>query len=159
MHISFPGGSVVRTRQPMQGMWVCSLAREDPLEEEMATHSSVLAWRIPWAEEPGRLQSTGSQTIRHTERLNDSNTCTQHRSWLRSQNEQAMVGWISAVSSRAGRRMVGPAWWGYHGTSHTLHHTGKPYGPFCILYSHSTRLHSFSCSEQAVSPLLRKKSE
>ena len=37
-------------------MWVCSLYREDPLEEEMATHSSILTWRIPWTEEPGRLQ-------------------------------------------------------------------------------------------------------
>ena len=49
-------------------MWetqVQSLGREDPLEKEMATHSSILAWRIPWAEEPGRLQSTGSQRVRH----------------------------------------------------------------------------------------------
>ena len=44
---------------------VQSLGREDPLEEEMATHSSVLAWRIPWTEEPGGLQSTGSQRVRH----------------------------------------------------------------------------------------------
>ena len=43
-------------------MWVRSLGGEDPLEEEMATHSSVLAWRIPWMEEPGGLQSTGSQS-------------------------------------------------------------------------------------------------
>ena len=41
--------------------WVQSLGREDPLEKEMATHSSILAWRIPWTEEPGGLQSTGSQ--------------------------------------------------------------------------------------------------
>ena len=44
----------------MQGMWVSSLGQEDPLEEGMATHSSVLAWEVPWAEEPGGLQSTGS---------------------------------------------------------------------------------------------------
>jgi len=42
---------------------VQSLGREDPLEEEMATHSRTLAWRIPWREEPGRLQSTGSQRV------------------------------------------------------------------------------------------------
>ena len=41
-------------------MWVRSLGQEDPLEEGMATHSSILAWRIPWAEEPGGLQSIGS---------------------------------------------------------------------------------------------------
>ena len=44
---------------------VRSLGWEDPLEKEMATHSSILAWRIPWTEEPGRLQSMGLQTIRH----------------------------------------------------------------------------------------------
>ena len=43
---------------------VHTLGREDPLEKEMATHSSILAWRIPWTEEPGRLQSTGSQRVR-----------------------------------------------------------------------------------------------
>ena len=45
----------------MQEMWVRSLCQEDPLEEEMATHSSILAWEIPWTEEPGGLPSTGSQ--------------------------------------------------------------------------------------------------
>ena len=45
--------------------WVQSLGRGDPLEKEMATHSSILAWRIPWTEEPGRLQSTGSQRVGH----------------------------------------------------------------------------------------------
>ena len=45
--------------------WVRSLGREDPLEKEMATHSSILAWKIPWMEEPGRLQSMGSQRVRH----------------------------------------------------------------------------------------------
>ena len=45
--------------------WVRSLGQEDPLEKEMATHSSTLAWKILWMEEPGRLQSMGSQRIRH----------------------------------------------------------------------------------------------
>ena len=49
----------------MQEAWVQSLGGEDPLEEEMATHSSILAWRIPWTEEPGGLQSMGSQRVRH----------------------------------------------------------------------------------------------
>ena len=49
----------------MQETWVRSLGQEDPVEKEMATHSSILAWRIPWAEEPGALQSTGSQRIGH----------------------------------------------------------------------------------------------
>ena len=47
----------------MRETWVRSLGQEDPLQKEMATHSSILAWRIPWMEEPGRLQSMGSQRI------------------------------------------------------------------------------------------------
>ena len=47
----------------MQETWVRSLGREDPLETETATHSSALAWRIPWREEPGGLQSMGSQRV------------------------------------------------------------------------------------------------
>ena len=53
---------MIRNLPAMQETWVGSLAREDPLEKEMAAHSSVLAWRIPWTEEPGGLQSTGSQS-------------------------------------------------------------------------------------------------
>ena len=45
--------------------WVQSLSLENPLEKEMATHSSTLAWKIPWREEPGRLQSVGSQRVGH----------------------------------------------------------------------------------------------
>ena len=47
----------------MQETWVQSLSWEDPLEEGMATHSSILAWRIPWTEDPGRLQSMGLQSV------------------------------------------------------------------------------------------------
>ena len=49
----------------MQETWVRTLSGEDPLEKEMAAHSSILAWKIPWTEEPGRLQSMGSQRVRH----------------------------------------------------------------------------------------------
>ena len=49
----------------MQEIWVWSLSREDPLEKEMATHSSILAWEIPWTEKPGRLQAMGFQRVRH----------------------------------------------------------------------------------------------
>ena len=49
----------------MQETWVQSLGWEDPLEKEMATHSSILAWSIPWTEEPGRLQSTRLQRVGH----------------------------------------------------------------------------------------------
>ena len=58
-------GALVKNLPAMQETWVQSLCREDPLEKEMATHSSVLAWRIPWVEEPGRLRSMGSQRVGH----------------------------------------------------------------------------------------------
>ena len=56
---------MVKNHQPKQEMWVQSLGQEDPLEEGMTTHSSILAWLIPRTEEPGGLKSTGSQRIRH----------------------------------------------------------------------------------------------
>ena len=56
---------MVKNLPAMCETWVQSLGWEDPLEEGMATHSSILAWRIPWTEEPCRVQSTGSQTVRH----------------------------------------------------------------------------------------------
>ena len=63
------GASLVAQRikrlPAMQETWVQSLGWEDPLEKEMATHSSILAWRIPWTEEPGGLQSTGLQRVGH----------------------------------------------------------------------------------------------
>ena len=62
--ISFPGGSVVKNPPTMHEMWVQSLDLEDPLEKEMAFHSSILAWEIPWTEEPGGLQSMGFQKSR-----------------------------------------------------------------------------------------------
>ena len=52
--------------QVMQKMWVQSLGQEDPLEEGMATHSSILAWRIPWTEVPGGLQSMGAHRVGHS---------------------------------------------------------------------------------------------
>ena len=56
---------MVKHLPAMQETQVRFLGQDDPLEKEMATHSSILAWEIPWAEEPGRLQSMGSQRIRH----------------------------------------------------------------------------------------------
>ena len=61
----FPGGSVVKNPPAMQKLQVGSLCWEDPMEEEMATHSTILARIIPWTEKPGRLQSMGSQRAGH----------------------------------------------------------------------------------------------
>ena len=56
---------MVRNLPAMQETWVPSLGQEDPLEKEMATHSRILAWRIPWTDEPGGLQSMGLQRVGH----------------------------------------------------------------------------------------------
>ena len=64
--MAFLGVSVVKNpTQEMQGMRVPYLGWEDPLEEEMTTHSSILAWKIPWTEEPGGLRSMALQRVRH----------------------------------------------------------------------------------------------
>ena len=54
---------MVKSLPTMQETWVQSLGWEDPVEKIMATHSSILAWRIPWTKEPGRIQSMGSQRV------------------------------------------------------------------------------------------------
>ena len=56
---------MVKRLPAVQEMQARSLGQEDPLEKEMATHSSTLAWKIPWTEEPGRLQSMGSKRVGH----------------------------------------------------------------------------------------------
>ena len=56
---------MVKNPPAMQETWVQSLCQEDPLEKGMATHSSILAWRLPWIEEPGGLQHIGSQRVGH----------------------------------------------------------------------------------------------
>ena len=56
---------MVKNLPEIQETWVQSLVWEDPLEEGMATHSSILVWRIPWTEEPGGLQSLGLHRVRH----------------------------------------------------------------------------------------------
>ena len=62
--MGFAGGSDGKVSATMRETSVKSLSQEDPLEKEMGTHPSTLAWKIPWTEEPGRLQSMGSQRVR-----------------------------------------------------------------------------------------------
>ena len=63
--LSFPGGSEIKASACNAGDLGLTPGQEDPLEKEMATHSSILAWKIPWTEESGGLQSTGSQRVGH----------------------------------------------------------------------------------------------
>ena len=70
--LGFPEGAMIRiclSMQETQEMWVSSLGGEDPLEEEMATHSSILAWKIPWTEGSGGLQPRGPKELDMTERV------------------------------------------------------------------------------------------
>ena len=62
---NIPGGELVKNLPSVQETWVQSLGQEDPLEEEMATHSTILAIKIPWREEPGGLQSMKLQSVRY----------------------------------------------------------------------------------------------
>ena len=81
-------------------MQVHSLCREDPLEEGMATHSSILAWRIPWTEEPGRLQSTGSQTVgNYGGNLACTHTHTHRREWglTEERGAKGCSTWVKVV--------------------------------------------------------------
>ena len=66
---------MVKIHLPTQQTWVPSLLPEDPLEEGMATHSSMLAWRIPWTEEPGGLQSKGSHRVRKDLVIEHAHAC------------------------------------------------------------------------------------
>ena len=91
---------MVKNPPAMWETWVRSLCWEDPLEEGMATHSSILAWRIPWTEEPGGVQSMGSQRVRH-------NRVTKHtnhdllRDWDRKIQELSILSipWRPSESS------------------------------------------------------------
>ena len=56
---------MIKSLPTMRDVWVRSLGCKDPLEKEMATHSGILAWKIPWMEDPGRLESMGSQRVGH----------------------------------------------------------------------------------------------
>ena len=62
-HLGFPGGAEVKNLPAVRETWVLSLHQKDPLEKGKATHSSLLAWRSPWIEQPGGLQSRGPQRV------------------------------------------------------------------------------------------------
>ena len=90
-HKAFPVAQMIKNLPAMQENWVRSLGQEDPLEKEVATHSSILAWRVPWTEERGGLPSMGSQRVRRDWATNSffcgghSSTCfDRHTSFSRT---------------------------------------------------------------------------
>ena len=86
-----------RLKPARQETRVQSLGREDPLEKEMVTHSSILAWRIPWTEEPGRLQSMGSQRLQSTgsQRVAKDTTERLHFHFQPSSGVCGLYGWVN----------------------------------------------------------------
>ena len=80
----------------MQKTWVWSLDQEDPLEKEMAAHSSILAWRIPWTEEPGRLRSMGSQRVEHDWVAKHSRTHTRAHTHTHTHTHTHHIPWLDA---------------------------------------------------------------
>ena len=83
----FPVAQMVKNLSAMQETWVWSLGWEDTLEKRVATHFSILAWRIPWTEDPGRLHSMGSQRVGH-DWVTNTSICFRHSDW---------VVWLSRV--------------------------------------------------------------
>ena len=101
----------------MQETWVQSLGQEDLLEKEMATHSSILAWKIPWTEDPGRLQSMGSQRVEHD--------------WVTSLHPKethkergSVLGWMASLMQRTWVRVGFGSWW-WTGKPGVLQSTGS----------------------------------
>ena len=91
---------MVKHLPTMQETQVRSLGREDPLEKEMAAHSSVLAWRVPWTEEPGGLQSIGSQRVRQVKQ-----DLSNYKSDKTEATEQPHSQSIQTVGCKIGLRM------------------------------------------------------
>ena len=87
--------------------WVWSLGQEDPLEKEMATYSSILAWRFPWTEEPGRLQSTGSQS---RTQLSDF-TFTSSNTWMKPQHFFFFSDFVCVHKSLRQSQLRLGGWW------------------------------------------------
>ena len=106
MHQAFPGGSdrMVKNLPAVQETQIWSLGREDGLEEGMATHSSILTWRIPWTEEPGGLQSTGSQRAGQDWATNTFNLCIFYHNFKKKTHIQSSQALQTQAAGRIAPR-------------------------------------------------------
>ena len=102
-----PGGAVVNNLPEMQETQVWSLGWKDPLGKEMSTHSSMLAWRIPWTEEPDRLQSMGVQRVNTTEQLS-----TAEQLWLHTHTPLAIASHKAGLEFMWERKETPPLYGG-----------------------------------------------
>ena len=94
--LGFPGGSELKSLPAVQETWVQSLGQEDPLEEKMAIDSSILAWKIPWTEEPGGLQFMGLERIGHSWVTNALLMLGKIED--RRRREQQRMRWLDSIS-------------------------------------------------------------
>ena len=117
---------MVKCLPAMWENWVWSLGQEDPLEKELATHSNTLAWKIPWMEEPGRLQSRGSQRVRH----DWVTSLVRNRCLLFTDHPQ---GWDGILLWHF--IMVAQTDWAQRDSGPTFSHTPHPDAPLFLLAS------------------------
>ena len=102
--MDFAVAQMVKNPSAMQETWIWSLGWDDPLEKGMAIHSSILTWRIPWTEEPGGLQSVGSQRVGHNWA---TNTFTFH---FHASKPEVILNWrIDAIFQKENRVVT---YWG-----------------------------------------------
>ena len=131
LFIASLGALVVKNLSTMQEPWVQSLGQEYPLEQEMATHSSIPAWEIPWTEEPGGLQSLGSQRVRHNW---VTNTYTHHqfmtKRWL-----WPLCVHHSQGMCKGGKNPFLVSKMGLHCIPNSL--PGTPQSTFTLIHSHT----------------------
>ena len=112
LHALFLIAKTVKNLPAIQETWVWSLGREDPLEKERATHSSILAWRIPWTEKPGELPSMQSQRAGHNWEANTHATtsmCTLHRHTLKERGHKREYMTDDSTYMKLNRETIG--WW------------------------------------------------
>ena len=116
--LGFSGGSSVKNLSAVRETWVRSLGRESPLEEGMATHSIILAWRIPWTEEPGGLQSMGSQELDLTCELSHHH---HHHAFDCRHFKLSFLTLVSWVNSMMGHWVITLSWLTSVLPSHSLY--------------------------------------
>ena len=125
--------------QERQETWVRSLDRKDPLEEGMATHSSVLAWRIPWTEEPGRLWLLWSQTVGHNWATEHTQACTHTHTHTHTHTRQQYT-WRGMLTIATGKRTTGWPRWGErkppYNTKYRCSFSEDPTKYFAHLFGH-----------------------
>ena len=103
----FPGGSVEKNLRAMQDMGVQCLGQEDPLEKQTATHSRILAWEIPWTEEPGGLQSMGLQRVGHDGTTRPLRSVGKSSSHFKLNSTQRTI-WLRRAAGLCGRLQIQP---------------------------------------------------